>query len=226
MLDIRIPDIRRLESSIVEYENAEIETGKILFYGDSWFTRWKEKYGMRPMEDDIRMKDGSKAVVNHGFGSSTAEEQLFYYHRMVKPWAPRALVLRSSGNDRYFNYSVSEVMYLHARLIEYARQDFPGIRFFLCGAAPSMRNFGTVSWTVWQNYALDYNKVLKAYCAEHDDCTYVSLVDNPLFFENPEDAGDYKKVRQDIYIEDNVHLNQEGYNLFGELFRDVLKELL
>lgn len=34
--------------------------------------------GHRPMEEDIRMKDGSKAVINHGFSTSTAEEQLYF----------------------------------------------------------------------------------------------------------------------------------------------------
>ena len=31
------------------------------------------------------MKDGSLAVVSHGFGPSTTEERLYYYDRMVHP---------------------------------------------------------------------------------------------------------------------------------------------
>ena len=60
----------------------------ILFYGSSGFTHWSPKYGFRPLEEDIRMKDGSPAAVNHGFGGATVEEGLYYYHRMVKPWEP------------------------------------------------------------------------------------------------------------------------------------------
>ena len=40
MLDVRLKDIRRLEKEVLNYEAQEIVTGKILFYGDSGFTRW------------------------------------------------------------------------------------------------------------------------------------------------------------------------------------------
>ena len=67
MFEPRVP-LKRLEKSIVEFEQKPIETGKILFYGSSGFTRWKPKYNHRPLEEDIRRKDGSPAAVNHGFG--------------------------------------------------------------------------------------------------------------------------------------------------------------
>ena len=78
MFDIPM-DLKSLESSIVAYEQEPIEKGKILFYGHSLFTRWgSPQYGYRRMDQDIRMKDGSLAVVNHGFGTSTVEELLYY----------------------------------------------------------------------------------------------------------------------------------------------------
>ena len=86
MFDIQ-PNLRDLEASIIAYEQEPIQKGKILFYGHSLFTRWGHpKWGYRRMDEDIRMKDGSLAVVNHGFGTSTSEELLYYYDRMVKPW--------------------------------------------------------------------------------------------------------------------------------------------
>ena len=95
MFDIPM-DLKSLESSIVAYEQEPIEKGKILFYGHSLFTRWGHPtWGYRRMDEDLRMKDGSLAVVNHGFGTSTSEELLYYYDRMVRPWEPRALVIAS-----------------------------------------------------------------------------------------------------------------------------------
>ena len=78
MFDIPI-DLKYLEQSIIAYEQEPIETGKILFYGHSLFTRWgggKWAEKIRPMSQDIRMKDGSLAVVNHGFGTSTTEDRV------------------------------------------------------------------------------------------------------------------------------------------------------
>ena len=85
MFDIPM-DLKLLENEIIAYEQEPIEKGKILFYGHSLFTRWgSPKWGYRRMDEDIRMKDGSLAVVNHGFGTSTSEELLYYYDRMVRP---------------------------------------------------------------------------------------------------------------------------------------------
>lgn len=81
-------ELTRLEKEIVAFEQQPIEKGMILFYGSSGLTRWNTRYKHRPLEEDIRMKDGSPAAVNHGFGSSTAEELLYYYPRAVKPWGP------------------------------------------------------------------------------------------------------------------------------------------
>ena len=109
MFEPRVP-LKRLESRILEFEQETVHTGKILFYGSSGFTRWKPKYGMRPLEEEVRGKDGSLACINHGFGSSTAEELLYYYPRAIKPWAPRALVISIVHNDRGWGYSPNEIM--------------------------------------------------------------------------------------------------------------------
>ena len=136
--DIRIPNLCRLEKYVTDYEQQSDPTGKIVFYGDSAFTRWSTKWGVRPLEEVVRMKDGSQAVVNRGFGTSTAEEQLYYYPRMIKPLAPRALVVQALCNDRDLNYSPAEILFLQARLFDYARHDFPGIGIFAFNARPLM----------------------------------------------------------------------------------------
>ena len=54
----------------------------------------------------------------------------------------------------------------------------------------------------------------------------MELWNRPEFFETPEDVGDFRKVREDIFADDKVHPNQEGYDILGEIFREVLDELL
>ncbi len=227
MYDVRLR-VNRLEKYILEYEKAEVKEGLIMFYGDSAFTRWSEKHGVNNMEDDIRMKDGSLAVVNHGFGSSTAEDLLYYYERMVKPWKPKALVLNVFSNDGDKAYSPEEMMALLARLMEWARNDIPGIEFYLCEARPLQDGIeGRVIWYFqWNNMELEFNELVNQYAAKHDDCKVVSYINSPLFFENPEDVGDYRKIRTDTFIEDKVHLNKFGYELFAKFWREQLDDIL
>ena len=223
MFDVNV-DLTRLEESIVKFEQKEIQTGKIMFYGNSGFTRWKtEKWGHRPLEEDIRMKDGSSAAINHGFGTSTTEEQLYYYRRAVLPWKPRALVLLSYANNSTQGYSPSEMISLLARLCDYARHDIPGIKFYLCNVRPLLSYVGNPAAIL---RAEEYNFLLEAYCKKHDDCIYVDHTKFPLFYNTPEDAGGYENLREELFVEDKVHYNQKGYDVYKKFFLEILDEIL
>ena len=224
MFDIPM-DLKSLEKEIIAYEQEPIEKGKILFYGHSLFTRWGHpKWGYRRMDEDIRMKDGSLAVVNHGFGTSTSEELLYFYDRMVRPWKPRALVIATESNDIGFGYSVHDVMEILARIVQWAQADFPGIRVYCFTGAPTLKNKGQVN--VSTRARKEYNELLEAFCAVTENCVYVPLHKQAMFYENPEDVGDFDKVREDIFHEDNTHLNPKGYAMFMDFVRELLDDLL
>ena len=229
MFDIQ-PNLRSLEKSILAYEEEPIEKGKILFYGHSLFTRWgAPKWGYRRMDEDIRMKDGSLAVVNHGFGTSTSEELLYYYPRMVRPWEPRALVICTYANDGMYGYSPEQVVANIAKICQWARVDFPGIRLFLVEDHPRPSGKDAKVKDIWnngKNRREKYNEMLRLYADTHEDTTLIRLWNRPEFFETPEGVGDFRQVREDIFVADKVHPNQEGYDLLGPIFREYLDELL
>lgn len=223
-------DIRWLENSILEYEQEPIEKGKILFYGHSLFTRWgSPQWGYRRMDEDIRMKDGSLAVVNHGFGTSSSEELLYYYSRMVRPWEPRALVIATFNNDLMYGFSLEHILGNIIKICAWARADFPGIKIFLCEAHPTPRHNNDGVPDHWNDYYYlmrRYNLELKQYASQHQDTKVIELWNQPELFQTPEDVGDPHKVREDIFVADKVHPNQAGYDILGPIFRKALDELL
>jgi len=224
---IRIPNLARFEAEVQAYEAQPQEYGKIVFYGDSGFTRWSEKYGNRPLEQDLPGKDGKPAVLNRGIGGSTSDELLYYYPRVVRPCKPRALVYMTYANDFYHGYSAEDALDLQTRIFEYARRDMPGIRIYACDKRPIVKSLGElVPWGAYIRRTLEFNELLADYCAKHEDVTLVRHIDSPLFFHDPQDAGSYEKVRQDIFIEDQVHFNQKGYDLYAEFFRGILHDIL
>ena len=224
MFEMKLPALRRYEASIEKLEQKPIEKGMILFVGSSGFGRWRrEPHGHRPLEEDIRRKDGSPAAVNQGFGGSSAEEALYYYDRIIRPWEPRALVLRLFPNDRDFGYSPAEVVYLLARICAWAREDFPGIRLYLCDAAPGKAYMEN---GLWKRQAKQFNQLLEDYCTRHEDCTYLCHIKFPGFFNDPADVGDYGKIRTDIFVEDGVHFNQSGYDVYRDFFLQGLDDIL
>lgn len=222
-------DFHLLEKYIINYEKEPVEKGKILFYGHSLFTRWAASYGNIPLEEMITMKDGSRAIVNHGFGTSTSEEQLYYYPRMVRAWEPRALVIATFANDSMYGYGPEDTMRNLAKMLAWARADFPGIKLFVVEPHPypEMRGAGPNDlWNGGLHQRGKFIRTIHAYADTHEDTEVITLWDRPELFETPEDVGNFRKIREDIYLDDRIHPNAQGYEIYAEIFRQALDQLL
>jgi lysophospholipase L1-like esterase len=219
-------EIRRFEKTISKYEAQSREKGKIILYGHSLFTRCapENRWGHPNVEEEVRGKDGSHAILNHGFGTSSADDLLYYYHRMVRVYEPRALVLATGNNDFGMGYEPEEVMDVLARVIQYARADFPEIPIFVFSYTPVLKQKGLVGGNVPRRER--FNVILKEYCDAHPDITFVSLADLPLYFEKAEDVGDYDKIFEGVFDTDRTHLNSEGYGKFMDFLRELLNDIL
>ncbi len=221
-------EVRRFEDRIEKYEAVPVQTGKILFYGHSLFTRCSfitiAGKDNPMLEESVRMKDGSQAIVNHGFGTSSADDLLYYYDRMVRPYKPRALVLATMSNDIGFGYSAEDTMEILARIIQWAKADFPGIRIYCFNEEPTRKHKGQVS--TYTKIREKYNRYLEDFCANEENCIYVPLEKQAFYYLDPADIGNYDKVREDIFVQDGVHLNPEGYAMFMNFVRDLLDDLL
>ena len=225
MYDVRLPNIdwlgKRGDTDYMFEADPATQQGRILFYGDSAFTRWQRREGCwHELEEDILGKDGSQAALNHGFGTSTAEELLYYYPKLVRPWNPRALVVQAYGNDRGAGYSADEIMFLHARLLDWARHDVPGIRLYLCDKRPT----GKERTPDARSCDAEYNELCRDYCLRHDDTTLVRHADCAALFE-PGHQGDYDHPA-DLFVPDRVHYNKEGYQIYRDFFLKILDDIL
>ncbi len=224
MYDIPI-QLNWLEKDIARYEAMPLETGKILFYGHSLFTRWsKKEYVTKTLEEMILGKNGEQVCLNHGFGTSTSEELLYYYDRLVRPYKPKVLVVMTFANDGMYGYSAERTMDNVAKLCHWARVDFPGIPIFLV----KTHLYGKYTKQPDKNETRrqdKFNQMLDVYADTHENVRTITLQDKPMFYQSPEDIGDYTKIRRDIFA-DNIHLNGAGYELFKDIFIEELKDYL
>lgn len=198
-----------LEDAVQAYEREPLHKGQIVFYGPSNFTRWSVKYGMKPLRECLLGASGKACVVNRGFGSSSAEHQLYYYPRMIRPTEPKVLVYTSYGNGPSFGYSDEESWELAQRVIAWARTDFPGIRIYLVGAH-ARRDMTPEE----EEKKRIYNATVKAFAEATPDCFFLDILERPEF------------RRKDIYVQDGVHFNQTGYDLYADFYREALKDEL
>lgn len=236
MFDVKRHPLNYYDSVInARLADKPIEEGKIIFYGSSGFTRWSEKWGNPNVEDVILGKNGEKVILNHAFGGSTLEEQLYYYPKLIRPFKPKALVFSGFGNDWNFGYGLSEMMMLFSRLFEYARTDMPGIKLFLTNRranAKYVQNDPHVpyeerSWDkgAWLTPFNETNAALEEYCRLHDDTTFIDFRKFTWLYDEGH-LDDMHHVRKELFVEDNVHFNNRGYALLAEEMKKVLADLL
>ncbi|MBQ8356432.1 MAG: hypothetical protein IJX39_01330 [Clostridia bacterium] len=198
-----------MEKQVLKYEEEPIVKDQIVFYGPSNFTRWGAKYGMKPLREVLLGKSGAPCAINRGFGSSCAEHQLYYYHRMVRPLEPRVLVYSGSGNAMSFGYTPEETFELAQRVVMYALTDFPDIHIYLCDSNAHKKVIEG-----YDAFAEKYDKWMKEFAERTPNCVFI-------------DAKAYKPLRRtDIYVEDGVHFNQTGYDLYTDFFKEALKDEL
>lgn len=107
-----------LEEAVRQREQEDAGTGGILLYGSSHFAVWREEWLTRQM--------APYRLYNRAFGGSTAEEALYYYPRLVRPAAPRALLYYEGDNDIPMGYTPGEVWELTRRVLSWARTDAGG----------------------------------------------------------------------------------------------------
>ena len=200
-----------LEKQVQKYEEETVEPGQIVFYGPSNFTRWGAKWGHRPLREDLVGKSGKACCVNRGFGSSCPEHQLYYYDRMVRPLAPSVLVYNcTNGNGGLFGYTWEESWEISQRVIAYALTDFPDLHIYLEGAgiSPKGKELGQIEERIKQN------AVLQEFAANTPRVFYVDKMSyTPLHCD-------------DNFVADGVHFNQDGYDIYADFYREVLKDEL
>ncbi|MBN2641097.1 MAG: hypothetical protein JXR78_05565 [Victivallales bacterium] len=176
----------------------------ILLYGSSTMANWRE--------NDMCYKQlAPLPIENTGFGGSTAEEALYYYHRLVVPFEPSVMAYYEGANDLMNGYTPDEVLMLTHRLFEWCRQDFPGIRFLivpikLSPALDHIREQGNIC-----------NRMFEEYAGTHEDTSFLDV--NSFLYD---DAGNH---RREIYVEDMLHHNECGYAEFAELMKPTLEKL-
>ena len=199
-----------LEKEVKRYEEENADKGQIVFYGPSNFTRWAPKYGMRPLREDLLGKSGEPCCINRGFGSSCPEHQLYYYPRLIRPLEPKVLVYSFYGNGGAFGYSAEETWELAQRVIAYALTDFPDIHIYLCSSNPQRDELRSTEAANRRRFA----SWVKQFAEDTPGCYFIDM-------EKFEGCG-----RRDIYVEDGVHFNQSGYDMYGDFMREALKDEL
>jgi len=207
-------NIRRLEEQVINLENKKASFGKVLFYGNSYFTLW-ENDKLEEMLSDLPI---SKPVtINHGFGGATSAELRYYYPRLVKPFKPKTLVWCEGANDFEQGYTPEEAIECAEYVFGHARHDFLDIKLILLTAIETPKTF-QMDWIQLKD---KYDRMLAKYADQHSNCKCIDI--RPFFYK---DGVRDKRNFKDIFREDDVHLNDKGYTEFAGFLKDRIMSFL
>lgn len=121
----------------------------------------------------------------------------------------RAIVVYEGDNDLARGYSSEQITATFLRFVDRVHRQLPESRiYYFLSIKPSPKR-----WELWPKMQ-ETNGLIAKICQRHPQLTYVDIA-TPML-----DAKGL--VRTDIFTNDNLHLNKEGY----VIWRDVLKPIL
>jgi lysophospholipase L1-like esterase len=176
------------------------QRGSTVFTGSSTIRMWKDLQSTFPNE----------VIVNTGFGGSKASDLQTHLFPLVIRLEPGRVFIYEGDNDIWAGVPVAEIMENLDAIVTRLQLTDPALEIFLIGAKPSPSR-----WEKKMNYQI-FNQQLKEYCLAKDGLTFVETW-NAL----TDPSGN---PRPELYLEDQLHLNDKGYEIWVSLFKPFLKK--
>lgn len=197
------PDPDRFAKAVATFEAADADSlppaGAILCVGSSSMRGWH-----RRLAQDL----APLTVVPRGFGGSTMYDVLHYADRVVLAYRPRAVLLYEGDNDVAAGLSPAQILATFEALVSRVRGRLPATRFYVIAVKPSISR-----WALWPAMAAT-NRLLRAACDTEDGLTFIDVA-SPMLNADGEPRGD-------IFLDDQLHMNDAGYDIWRDAVRPVL----
>lgn len=203
ILNLNAQDPHRFKSQIEELVQKEhqLESGKklALFTGSSSVRMWKDVADYFPEYN----------VMNNGFGGSHFSDLIYYYEELIPKYNPDYLVIYEGDNDIASDKKPGKVLKEARLLVDRIQQDLPETKVVLISPKPSVAR-----WNLHKNYQ-KLNRKLEKLANKTDNLEYADVW-NAMLDENGQ-------VFTDVFLDDNLHMNKKGYDIWGKVLRKHMK---
>ena len=148
---------------------------------------------------------GREVVLNTGFGGSKAADLERYLFPLVLKFDPKRVFIYEGDNDLWAGVAPEEILASLDRIVKRIQLAVPNAKIYLIGAKPSPSR-----WAKKDLYQ-SFNQQLEKYSQRKEG---VSFVDT--WATLTDSAGN---ARPELYIKDQLHLNENGYILWNGIFK-------
>lgn len=200
------PDDHRWRESLDAFAAADKlhapATGGVLFVGSSSIRLW----------NDLEAQFEPVAVIKRGFGGSRMLDCSRYVNELVLPYEPREIVVYAGDNDLAEGRTPQQVAQSFADFVARVRAALPETRIHYLSIKPSPLREALME------QAVETNRLIADFVAQGENLDYIDIYSRML------DAGG--KPRPELFLEDRLHLNPDGYAIWKRTIAEHLQPLL
>jgi len=170
----------------------------LVFAGSSSIRMWK----------DVRDYFPDYHVINNGFGGSHFSDLIYYYEELILKHNPDYLFIYEGDNDIAGNKRPKKIVQDAKELHQRIRKDLPGTQVVFISPKPSIKR---------ENLKKEYqklNKRLERYCKNKQNTGFANV-----WAAMVDEEG---HVFPDIFLEDDLHMNKKGYDIWAEVIAEFL----
>jgi len=157
---------------------------------------------------DLQNRFPEYQIVNSGFGGSQASDLLFYSDDLILRYKPKKVFIYEGDNDINGKKRPNGIIATTQQIIDNIRKSDSNTEIVLISAKPSIAR-----WKLKRKYKRLNRKFKRL--ARKDGLLEYADVWKPML--------DGRKVKQDIFIEDGLHMNAKGYEIWFGVMKEYLR---
>ncbi|MBW3600931.1 MAG: hypothetical protein KY475_27155 [Planctomycetes bacterium] len=196
-------ETNRWEDAIRRFEEQDAERppepGGVVFVGSSSIRMW-----------DLASSFPELDAVNRGFGGSQIADAIRFAHRIITPYRPRLVVLYAGDNDIASGKTPEQVVADYRRFVETVHAKTPEARIAFLAIKPSLRR-----WELYDKMREANERIAKI--AESDERLEFVDIATPMLGANG-------RPRPELFLDDGLHLNEKGYEVWKDRLSPVLDQ--
>lgn len=202
VLTLMAQDPLRFEKEVhalVAGDSAINKRKVILFTGSSSIRFWS----------GLRKDFPNHNVLNRGFGGSEMSDLLYHTGTLILNYNPKQIFIYEGDNDINSGKSPEEILANADKLLGLLRAHLPAkVKIIFISAKPSIAR-----WHLKEKYE-EFNRKLKDWTGTKKNVFYADVW-TPMLDSTGE-------VRKDLFIEDNLHMNQVGYTIWATVIGKLI----
>ena len=188
-----------IEKFILQDKISLPPTGEFLFIGSSSIRRWKS------LEEDMK----PLKVINRGFGGAHTKHINRHIDKIVFPYEPKAIIFFCGSND-INGLNLPEDVFAEFKIFYNSlKERLPKTVVFALSIQPSPSRFDQ------RTRQVEWNDAVSNLAKTDPNLVYVDVSSPMLSLD--------KKPRLELYTDDTLHMNAEGYKIWTKLVREKLK---